>query len=483
MSAIDIVVPRNGARRWHAEIIARLEAGGHDIRVLDGAPERTDHLLNAVLSFEHLLFRLAKPGLADRAALAAKPSARKPDLILDLTGTVESLPAPALRLTFDSGPTLPALAGAIAAGNLPDIHVRLDGELVAEAHPMIDVRVSIARGLEDVLARAVSLAVATVERALRGGCTGVTSPSPAATAERPFAPAYLTAALPRLAREFLRRRKFHSAHWRVGYRLIDGDGVAQTGDLSGTPWSVLPDDGTHFYADPFPFAWQGWHYLFVEDLPHATGKAVISVSRLDDRGVAGPPVPVLEEPYHLSYPQVFARDGEVWMLPEASASGELVLYRAENFPDRWVRHAVLIAGRAISDATLLQHDGALWLFATDRDGAGSTSDMLVIYRADVIEGPWVPHPANPIRIDRRSARPGGAFVVDDGKILLPVQDGTMGYGGGLGFAELRALDSTNVDLAAPKPIAEEGYWPYPQIHTLNRMGRLEVIDGIAESRK
>jgi hypothetical protein len=52
------------------------------------------------------------------------------------------------------------------------------------------------------------------------------------------------------------------------------------------------------------------------------------------------------------------------------------------------------------------------------------------------------HAANPILIDRRSARPGGAFIRNgEGRLFLPVQDGTLGYGGGLGLSELRKLDS------------------------------------------
>ncbi len=100
---------------------------------------------------------------------------------------------------------------------------------------------------------------------------------------------------------------------------------------------------------------------------------------------------MLEEPHHLSYPQVFERDGAIWMLPEASASGRLTLYRASAFPDRWIAETVLVEGE-ISDATLLEHGGLLWLFATDRDGYGSTSDTLVVFCAPALAGPWKPHP-------------------------------------------------------------------------------------------
>jgi hypothetical protein len=268
----------------------------------------------------------------------------------------------------------------------------------------------------------------------------------------------------------------------VGYRFRDGPGVAETGDL-GIGWRQVPDDGSHFYADPFPFEWQGRHFIFVEDYPHATGKALISVVEIDEAGVPSKPRPVLEEPFHLSYPQIFERDGAIWMLPEASASNRLTLYRAERFPDCWVPEAVLIDGMAISDGTLLEHDGRSWLFATWRDGHGSTSDTLVVFHAPALTGPWTPHRRNPILIDRRKARPGGAFQHLGGRILLPVQDGTQGYGGGLGLSELLQIDESDVRLSDPVSIRPAGDWPYPQIHTLNHIGGLEAIDGIAAVRK
>jgi hypothetical protein len=171
------------------------------------------------------------------------------------------------------------------------------------------------------------------------------------------------------------------------------------------------------------------------------------------------------------------------MLPEGSGGGRLTLYRASPFPDRWVVEAVLLEGE-ISDATLFEHNGLLWLFATDRDGHGSTSDTMVVFSSPALSGPWKPHPMNPVMIDRRMARPGGAFARKrDGGIVLPVQDGTLGYGGGLGLSELLQLDERTVRLSPARPVETSGDWPYPKIHTLNRVGRLETIDGIAAMRK
>lgn len=485
MSVIGLILPRAGTRRWHAELIDRLKADGHDVHVVFGGQDEPQVLLDAVLAAEKRLFRRKVPQLPQRHNIEETPCPSRPvQLTIALCKEGRSAGG-GKQLRFASaakGFPLAEWASAIAAGQLPKITLELDGVAVARAAPMIENRVSIGWSLENVLARAITLVVKTARQVLEGAHlaplrTETAPPAPA------FLPAYLTSTLPRTAAEIWRRMRYRYAHWRVGYRFVEGHGVAETGSLAGTPWQILPDDGKRFYADPFAFSFEGRHYIFVEDFDHEKGKAVISVSCLDEAGKAGRPVPVLEEPHHLSYPQVFASGGEIWMLPEASAGREVVLYRAETFPFRWSRHAVLFTDRVIADATLIEADGSFWLLATDATSGGSTSDTLVAYRSDRFGGPWQAHPDNPIAIDLRGARPGGAAIRTGGKLLLPVQDGTLGYGGGLGLAEIVELSKDAVRLGDPRPIQTEGFWPYPQIHTLNRHGALEVIDGIAAVRR
>src|SRR5690606_10939794 len=115
-------------------------------------------------------------------------------------------------------------------------------------------------------------------------------------------------------------------------------------DLGGATWNVLADPGDHYYADPFPFRHAGRDYLFFEDLDHKTNKGIISVVEFGEDGLPGPAVPVIEEPWHLSYPFLIEAGGEIWMIPEASLSGEVSIYRAVEFPHRWERHGALLSG-------------------------------------------------------------------------------------------------------------------------------------------
>ena len=91
------------------------------------------------------------------------------------------------------------------------------------------------------------------------------------------------------------------------------------------------------------------------------------------------------------------------MIPESSANATVSLYRAERFPDRWVKETDLLTEITASDVTIVEHAGRLWMFATTHDGTGSFSDTLSIFHAAHLRGPWKPHEANPILLDQSRA--------------------------------------------------------------------------------
>ena len=142
---------------------------------------------------------------------------------------------------------------------------------------------------------------------------------------------------------------------------------------------------------------------------------------------------------------------------------------------------MLLTDIEASDATIIQHGGTFWMFAATRDGAGSWSDMLSLFSAPDLRGPWTPHPGNPVLVDQASARPAGAMVVRDGKLWRPVQDCTFGYGTGIGLSGGHAPRSRGFRAKRPRRLACRSEWPGRRFHTLNRAGRLECIDGAAHS--
>jgi len=478
------------ARQWHLELLRRLSAlpgTAAGLRLVDPRP-RTPRAgdpdgdrLRAVMRTERTLHglraRLAAHANADdlRPWLRPGRTPRVTDLALDLEG----VGGPGgWQLTFDGHPGTDAAMAALAARRFPVAALADAEETVASARPGSEQPGLVTAALEDVLAGTLVL----VEQAVAGNRLQVSGDGPVPAPSRPATVAR-TVAGAGLRRAY--RAAYRAPHWRTGWRFVDdgAPGVLDELDLGGG-WSAIPDDGRHFYADPFPVEVDGGHVLFVEDFDHRLGRGVISAVEVDRGGPLGTPRPVLEHRVHLSYPYVLRDEGAWWMIPETSAAGTVELYRATSFPAGWRRERILLDGVTASDVSVVRHEGRWWMFATVRHG-GSWSDALHLWSADHLTGPWRPHPHNPVCLDIASARPAGRPVHHPdhrgGRLLRPVQDGSTGYGGGLAVAEVVRLDEEAYEQRVVGRLGPGPHWPGTRLHTLNRAGGLECIDGSARS--
>jgi hypothetical protein len=471
------------ARRFHRELAIRLaRETGARVSFARGTSAALPASVELLFSLERLTRRLSGPRLSDRIAVVIGDvdQAEPADLVIDLCGGDTPAGARVLRLVYNGEPGETALLGGLVVGRMPLIEIEdaESGAIVASGMPGADNAATVLEAFEHALARAATL-IAAMARG-QGPTTAAPRPAARPPALRDIARFEGKAIAHSFARQ-LYHLCCHAPHWQTRWRFVQGADTWQSRSLTASEWQAIPDPGFRFYADPFAFVHAGRHYLFVEDLDHRTNKGVISVVPFDDHGPCGEARPVLEEPWHLSYPFVFAHAGQIWMIPESSANRTVSLYRAESFPHRWVRESTLLTGIAASDATVICHAGRFWMFAATRDGAGSWSDTLSLFLADDIRGPWRPHPANPVLIDQASARPAGAIVERDGVLWRPVQDCTNGYGTGVGLAEITRLDQEGFAQKVRNVLRWPAEWPGHRFHTLNRAGHLECIDGAAHS--
>nr|WP_246329568.1 hypothetical protein [Chthonobacter rhizosphaerae] len=465
-------------RRWIADLARRLEAAGFAVR-LTAAPSRSvERGTGLLLDLERMILRRHRPLGSDPDPLHGLPDlgpADRPDLVIDLGADPEPRPGVrVLAVRYDGLPGEDALIAPLLAGHVPAFEV-VDletGAILERGVASAELAVGLGGLMDAVTTRLAALLVARLRRPDRPHAP----PRPmAARAGRPLAYAAGTAA--RAVALAIYRLCCHAPHWRVGWRMVAGPGVLERGDLTGEPFRVLPDPGRCFYADPFAATHKGRSAVFVEGLDHRVGRGFIAAVPFDAAGPTGPAVPVLEEPWHLSYPFLWQEDGELYMLPESGLAKRLVAYRCVEFPFRWEPVATLLEGVEIGDATLVRHGGRLWLFAAGRDGTGGYSDTLVLYSAASLFGPWEPHPGNPILVDVAEARPAGAIVRQGGRLVRPVQDCTDGYGAALGLAEITRLDATGYSQTVVRTIRPGAGWPGRKLHTLNRVGDLELVDG------
>lgn len=471
------------ARRWMGR--ETLSIDGRDVPVQiawTATAEPRPAGLDMLFELERLVLHKGKHSGTERLKISPdrmQARAGTADVIVDFTGGARDPNCSArqyLRPLFNGVAGENAALAAILAGDLPVIEIvdEVDGAVLDRGHPSAEIAAGLSGGLETVMARTLTMVAAI----LSGRPRIVPQLARPARADNGRPPtAYVARGLTISIAKEIYRLCCYAPHWHVGWRINKGAGVWQTGDLSGPRWNVLADPGNHFYADPFPITWQGRTFVFFEDLDHRIGKGIISAIEFDDKGPVGAVVPVLDEPWHLSYPFLIEDDGALWMIPESSTNGDVAIYKCVRFPDKWERHATLLSGLELADVTITRHNGLHYLFGAWRDGTGGYSDSLAIYHAEHLMGPWLPHASNPVLIDRASTRPAGNFVTINDKLWRPVQDCAGGYGAALALAEIVELSPTTFKQIIRHSLRPGPAWPGRKLHTLNRCGQLEVIDG------
>ncbi|MFT4096957.1 MAG: hypothetical protein QM651_07520 [Rhodoblastus sp.] len=487
MTAIRLVLPRSDLRRWHLALVARLENAGARVGVATAPAPATPLALRLCEELESLLYGARDAGQCDRIDEAPAGAALCGDsaITFDLTGA-ETPPDGALTLLYDGAPGAVARDAALLEGRMPRLAVaRATGavfEILAEGLPANERPWSLRAGCAALAASVPALA----NMALRHSSDGAMRPAQRIVARRGPA-AFLAATLAGRAKARLARLVAHGEHWRVGFRPLGADGGAMARAAAGLEnsdeggWRWLADDRRRYYADPFPFVHEGRVYLFCEEYPYATGKGVVSVTALDESGRFAPPRIVLEADCHLSYPLVFRAAGEIWMTPESSAGRRLDLYRAERFPDRWVRDRTLIAGLAISDATPFQAKGAWWMSATVADAGGSSWDCLSLFAAPDPLGPWTRCGDGPMLIDASCARPAGQVQTIGGALWRPAQDCVGGYGRGLALCRIDHVGADSLRQTVVRrlgPSYAGAGASFEGVHTLNIGGGFEFIDAM-----
>lgn len=468
--------------RWQHELVTRL-ARRSDIdpvvRLMDGPPPSRAFTL--LLMLENFAFRLHDEHACDLIGEKAfEPyltgrEARDGGLLLDLTGYTANGALSDLRVLYDDMDSDDAALLAVLDARSPALTiVDRTGRTLVSGLPAVEDKTVATRALDTIFSALVQLCVKAVTAPL----TSDVQSSPTTLMAKAMHPGQVfsfgATALARKLNARIARLCHRAPRWFVAWRQRN-ETESKTSLPSVSAYRRLADDGGRYYADPFLFVADGQTHLFVEEYDIALGKGLISTSLLTSEGFERPR-PVLETQYHLSYPHVFAHADAIWMIPESLQSRTVDLYRAVSFPDRWVHEATLLENVEASDATVCQHGGLWWMFAATRSWRGSNWDTLSVFWAPQLAGPWQPHAGNPILIDHRCARPAGDFFHHDGALWRPAQDCSEGYGTGLAFCRIDALDRESVRQSVHNTVRlrDEGVRRGP--HSLNRTSTIEVID-------
>jgi hypothetical protein len=243
--------------------------------------------------------------------------------------------------------------------------------------------------------------------------------------------------------------------WSIG--IYTGDSPFQLAPTTPKPvltHADVTDIPAGFVADPFMIRRDGQWNMFLEVMNRETRRGEIALAVSDDGLSWTYQRVVIREPFHLSYPYVFEWRGDCYMVPETLGAGAVCLYKADDFPTRWSRQQKLIDGNH-ADPSLVRFNDLWWLFVC---ATPFQHDVLRLYFARDLEGPWREHPRSPIiRGDKCRARPAGRIVHLDQRLIRFAQDCVPRYGTRVRAFEISELTRERyVEVERKDPVLSPG---------------------------
>ena len=234
-----------------------------------------------------------------------------------------------------------------------------------------------------------------------------------------------------------------------------------------------------FWADPFIFKHKDKDYIFFENYDYKSKKGKISCGRVNNSQLIDV-VDVIEKEYHISYPFIFKEDNNIFLIPETSENNRLEIYKCVDFPFNWELHSTVFEGEKIIDASIyICKNKNKWLFLNKPAGINAPdSSDLYIYKVNSDDFKELePHKNNPVIINSKVARNGGAIFEYKNEIYRPSQANIEGiYGRGLNINKIKKLtidEYIEETIIMAKPNFDKGLIA---MHHLHQSNDIFVID-------
>ncbi len=230
-----------------------------------------------------------------------------------------------------------------------------------------------------------------------------------------------------------------------------------------------------YLADPFGIIHDGRVSVLCERYDRRTLKGTLVSFDWPARGVRPDPEAVFSLESHASYPFLIEHEGHVYCVPETSRANEVALYEAATDPHRWTKVTTLVQGFPGVDSAVFRFDGRWWLASTH---AEAPDRQLSLWYAEDLQGPWQPHPKNPVKDDLTSARSAGTPFVWQGTLYRPAQDCSRTYGGRVAMNAVGQLSPDAFEEHVLTFVEPDPKGPYHRgLHTLSSVGDMTLIDG------
>lgn len=253
-------------------------------------------------------------------------------------------------------------------------------------------------------------------------------------------------------------------------------------DIKELRFNLIPNNNLKYWvADPFPIEVDDELYIFGEIFEYAKLKGAIGYTKLEGDSFT-PWEVVIDEPYHLSFPNLFYKDGTLYICPEANESRELYLYRCVHFPEVWVKDTVLAEDVNYSDTVFYSNDSGEYGFTCIWDSLEKHEMKMLSCNGGAIKE----SEGNMKTLEFYLTRPAGKIFFDEAlkKDVMVSQICKPKYGSGLILKEFEIdwPDYSEKELCRiyPQDVTCEKKKKYCGMHTLNFTDHYVVIDLVWE---
>lgn len=267
--------------------------------------------------------------------------------------------------------------------------------------------------------------------------------------------------------------------WNVAYQYCDN-----WNEVSFRKSKIIKNPPNSFIADPFLFRHKEKDFCFVEEYDFLQNKGHISVYEINKNGekFLGN---VLTEDFHLSYPNVFEHKGDIFMIPETSASKDIRLYKCLEFPLNWQFEQILIPNVSAVDSNIFRLKNKWWILTNidSSDSGEHCSELHAFYSTDLKSRDWKSHPMNPLIFDSLRARNGGLIIDNDDIFRVYQIQGWDKYGEGLGVSKIINLNEKEYEESTEFELTSDSFKNAIGTHSYNFKNGIMVTDFVSLKSK
>jgi hypothetical protein len=192
--------------------------------------------------------------------------------------------------------------------------------------------------------------------------------------------------------------------------------------LSDPTW-IKNNNKYKFNADPFFIKLDSGIHIAYEEFDFLSPKGKINILSLEGEVVRKN---IIQDSVHLSYPYTFEYKGDNYILPESCESKNISIYRIDSKNAACLEKKILIDNFSGVDNTLFKVGKYFWIFSMNAND--SDCEKLYAWYSDSVFSDWLPHEKNPIKVSKKSSRPGGRPFMVGNVLYRPAQNCTKHYG-------------------------------------------------------